>query len=47
MQVILIFCWNMESRYAKEMMSKIAIMEYVIQVKVLDLGEKYEQFVLD
>ncbi len=39
--------WNMGSKYAREMMLKIAIMEDVIQVKILDLGEKYEQFVLD
>lgn len=39
--------WNMGNKYAKEMMLKIAIMEDVIQVKVLDLGEKYEQFVLE
>lgn len=39
--------WNMGNKYAREMMLKIAIMEDVIQVKVLDLGEKYEQFVLD
>ena len=37
----------MGNKYAREMMLKIAIMEDVIQVKVLDLGEKYEQFVLD
>lgn len=39
--------WNMGSKYSREMMLKIAIMEDVIQVKILDLGEKYEQFVLD
>lgn len=39
--------WNMGSKYAREMMLKIAIMEDVIQVKILNLGEKYEQFVLD
>lgn len=39
--------WNMVNSYAREMMLKIAIMKDVIQVKVLDLGEKYEQFVLD
>ena len=39
--------WNMGNKYAREMMLKIAIMEDVIQVKILDLGEKYEQFVLD
>lgn len=39
--------WNMGNKYAREMMLKIAIMEDVIQVKVLDLGKKYEQFVLD
>lgn len=39
--------WNMGNKYAREMMLKIAIMKDVIQVKVLDLGEKYEQFVLD
>ena len=39
--------WNMGNKYSREMMLKIAIMEDVIQVKILDLGEKYEQFVLD
>lgn len=39
--------WNMGSKFAREMMLKIAIMEDVIQVKVLDLGDAYEQFVLD
>ena len=31
--------WNMGNKYAREMMLKIAIMEDVIQVKVLDLGK--------
>lgn len=39
--------WNMGSKFAREMMLKIAIMEDVIQVKVLNLGDAYEQFVLD
>lgn len=39
--------WNMGNKYAREMMVKIAIMEDVIQVKILDLGDKYDQFVLD
>lgn len=39
--------WNMENKYAREMMLKIAIMEDVLQVKILDLGKDYEQFVLD
>ncbi len=39
--------WNMGSKFAREMLLKIAIMEDVIQVKVLDLGDAYEQFVLD
>ena len=39
--------WNMGNKYAREMMLKIAIMEDVLQVRILDLGEKYEQFVLD
>ena len=39
--------WNMGSKYAREMMLKIAIMEDVLQVKILDLGDKYEQFVLE
>ena len=39
--------WNMGNKYAREMMLKIAIMEDVLQVKILDLGKEYEQFVLD
>ena len=39
--------WNMGNKYAREMMLKIAIMEDVLQVKILDLGKDYEQFVLD
>ena len=39
--------WNMGNKYAREMMLKIAIMEDVLQVKILDLGQDYEQFVLD
>lgn len=39
--------WNMGSKYAKEMMLKIAIMEDVIQVRVLNLKDKYDEFVLD
>ncbi len=39
--------WNMGNKYAREMMVKIAIMEDVVQVKILDLGDKYDQFVLD
>lgn len=39
--------WNMGSKYAREMMLKIAIMEDVLQVRILDLDEEYEQFVLD
>lgn len=39
--------WNMGNKYAREMMLKIAIMEDVLQVKILDLGREYEQFVLD
>lgn len=31
--------WNMENKYAREMMLKIAIMEDVLQVKILDLGK--------
>lgn len=39
--------WNMGNKYAREIMLKIAIMEEVVQVKVLDLGDSYQQFVLD
>ncbi len=39
--------WNMGNKYAREIMLRIAIMEDVVEVKVLDLGEKYDQFVLD
>lgn len=39
--------WNMSNKYAREMMLKISIMEDVLQVKILDLGKEYEQFVLD
>lgn len=39
--------WNMGSKYAREMMLRIAIMEDVIQVRAYDLGDNYEQFVLD
>lgn len=39
--------WNMGNKYAREIMLRIAIMEQVIQVKVLNLGDLYEQFVLD
>ena len=39
--------WNMGNKYVREMMLKIAIMEDVLQVKILDLGRDYEQFVLD
>ena len=39
--------WNMGSKYAREMMLKIAIMEDVIQVIVYDLKDKYDDFVLD
>ena len=39
--------WNMGNKYAREMMLKIALMEDVLQVKILDLGKDYEQFVLD
>ena len=39
--------WNMGNKYAREIMLKIAIMEEVIQVKVFELGELYEQFVLN
>lgn len=39
--------WNMGNKYAREMMLKIAIMKDVIQVRLLDLGDEYEQFVLD
>lgn len=39
--------WNMSSRYAREIMLKIAIMEDVIQVRVYDLKDKYEDFVLE
>lgn len=39
--------WNMSSKYAREMMLKIAIMQDVVQVRVYDLKEKYEDFVLE
>lgn len=39
--------WNMGNKYARDIMLKIAIMEDVVQVKVLDLKNSYEQFVLD
>jgi hypothetical protein len=39
--------WNMGSKYAREIMLKIAIMEDVIQVRVYDLKDKYADFVLD
>ena len=39
--------WNMGNKYAREMMLKIAIMQDVIQVRVYDLKDKYDSFVLD
>ena len=39
--------WNMGHKCAREMMLKIANMEDVIQVKILDLKGNYDQFVLD
>lgn len=38
---------NMGNKYAREMMLKIAIMQDVIQVRVYDLKDKYDSFVLD
>lgn len=39
--------WNMGQEYAREMMLKIAIMDDVIQVRIMDLQDMYEQFVYD
>lgn len=39
--------WNIGNKYAREMMLKIAIMQDVIQVRVYDLKNKYDSFVLD
>lgn len=39
--------WNMGNKCAREIMLKIAILEKVVQVKVLDLGNLYKQFVLE
>lgn len=39
--------WNMSSKYAREMMLKIAIMQDVIQVRVYDLKDRYANFVLE
>ena len=39
--------WNMGNKYAREMMLKIAIMQDVIQVRVYNLNDKYDSFVLD
>ena len=39
--------WNMGNKCAREIMLRIAILEEVVQVKVLDLGNLYEQFVLE
>lgn len=39
--------WNMGNKYAREIMLRIAIMEEVVQVKILDLENSYKQFVLD
>ncbi len=39
--------WNMGSKYFREMMLKIAIMEDVIQVRIYDLKDKCADFVLD
>lgn len=39
--------WNMGNKFAREIMLKIAINQDVIQVRVYDLKEKYDSFVLD
>ena len=39
--------WNMGSKFAREMMLKIALMEDVIQVNVYDLKSQYDKFVLE
>ena len=39
--------WNMGNKCAREMMLKIAIMQDVIQVRVYNLKDKYDSFVLD
>ena len=39
--------WNMGQEYAREMMLKIAIMDDVIQVRIMDLQDMYEHFVYD
>ncbi len=39
--------WNMGQAYAREMMLKIAIMDDVIQVRIMDLQDMYEHFVYD
>ena len=39
--------WNMGNEFAREMMLKIAILDDVIQVRVYDLKEDYNNFVLD
>ena len=39
--------WNMSSKYAREIMFKIAIIQDVVQVRVYDLKDKYAEFVLE
>ena len=39
--------WNIGQKYAREMMLKIAIMDDVIQVRIMDLQDMYEHFVYD
>lgn len=39
--------WNMGQKYAREMMLKIALMDDVIQVRIMDLQDMYEHFVYD
>ena len=37
--------WKMGQKYAREKMLKIAIMDDVIQVRIMDLQDMYEHFV--